>query len=316
MSTALVEVPVLTDVHKLRSNPAGTGSVCAHCGAESEVVLVSGTAVRRFRRPGGEWLAELVCLSAPAPEPPPRVHNDPTPITFVPGGGFIVGPEDETIDGASLNDTVKMVDLSVAFSPVLVIGGEFLPQGLYVGSERELNVPVEVQLVEGGYGLLHEDLFGRPTIHAPLAPLGPDVIARMRCRYLLQRGAWTKKILTLAPREQERVAAAFAISWVPTGALGEALGIKGAKAAAARAPRPALAAPAAAPLEVPAYAIIDGEHGPACWWSRINDPGSLDVAALPAGLKLCADHWQRVRQIQGGAFRRLDTRQYVGGRYR
>lgn len=75
--------------------------------------------------------------------------------------------------------------------------------------------------------------------------------------------------------------------------------------------------PNRAPVELPAGAMLKGPHGKSCCWWKVNAPELLNVADLPAGTKLCAEHWERVKQAQGGAFRRFGPhRDYVGGRYR
>jgi hypothetical protein len=84
-----------------------------------------------------------------------------------------------------------------------------------------------------------------------------------------------------------------------------------------RAPAPpAEPRPPRGPVEIPEGAVVP-EHGGACWFGRLNDLSVLDVTRLPAGFGLCAEHWERVRKAQGGAFRRpARHREYAGDRYR
>ena len=307
--------------HALETSPTGAHSVCKHCGAESEVVLSGGIAVRRYRRPGADWVAEVLCSYVPQVstdgQPTKLIHDHVGARTVFMDRGMLGVPEDEIIDGASLNATVIMVDLSVAFSPVLPYPGERMPSGIYIGSEHNFNLPVDVQeLVGGGYGLLPTDKGGQPTLYTPLSPLGPNIIARMRCRYLLQKGAWFKDLGRLDREGQRIIAAAFDIHWRPQAgtALGNAMGVTS-RDMLERAPARLPAPPS---LDLPPAAVLDGPHGKTCKWWTVNDPSVLDIAKLANGFKLCAEHWERVRVAQGGSFRAFGEHfQYVEGqRYR
>lgn len=74
--------------------------------------------------------------------------------------------------------------------------------------------------------------------------------------------------------------------------------------------------PPPAPLAPPADAILEGEHGRACCFWKLNDPSVFDVQKIPKDFKCCQAHWERVRVAQGGAFKRFGReRAYVDGRY-
>jgi hypothetical protein len=84
------------------------------------------------------------------------------------------------------------------------------------------------------------------------------------------------------------------------------------------APRPRREAPPGPPPELPERAILAGPHGQGCCFQSVHAPDRLDVARLPKGFKLCTEHWERVKEAQGGAFKRFDKageELYVGDRY-
>jgi hypothetical protein len=201
------------------------------CGTERDMTLLGGKTVRLYReRETDDWTDAVgpCAKSAGKPAAPPaapHVHDPKGATITFSYGGMIFPPADETIGGASLNATVAAVELSVAFSPVLCLPGEHIPEGIYrFGSNtehlrvhgREIQVPVEVQLLEGGsYGLCPTDKAGHATQYTPLSPLGPNVIQRMRARYLLQRSAWMRAFDKLLYREWQTVAMLFDIRSLP-----------------------------------------------------------------------------------------------------
>ena len=246
------------------------------------------------------------------------------------------GPE--TIDGCDVHTIAReMVDLDVAFSPVVV--------------ERDSVDATEVVALDGG--------LYRVTVLDRTMDVTRAELCVMRARWLLRRGVIMRSWHDLPVDAQRALTARFFLGrapWVaPKGspldrlargeignpitiardgdapidfaALTEILSTPGAEVppVCPTAPsgigdgeyavRETVKAPPA--LEPPATAVLDGAHDKRCCHWKLNDPSGLDVTKLPTGLVMCREHWERVRRAQGGAFRRFGPqREYVGDRYR
>ena len=247
------------------------------------------------------------------------------------------GPE--VVDGCNVVDIAReMVDLTVAHSPVI--------------HRRDSLIASDVAELEGGrYRVFIADE------QSSTLDVSADALKVMRARWLLWRGPILRSWHDLHARVQESLSREFFLGdmpWIPpkgspldrlargetsnpltiprdgdapvdVAALFTTLATPGAEVPAVCPTIPGgvttgvfavKAVPISAP-EPPASAVLDGPHDKRCCFWKLNDPSGLDVTKLPAGLVLCAEHWERVRKAQGGAFRRFGPqREYVGDRYR
>lgn len=184
----------------------GKGRYAAcECGVEEDLMEREGKLVRLYRAPGGEW-SEGAAMCPKYVAPPPAAAP-PTPVFLF---------DDEVIDGAKVADYAAMVELDIAYSPVLPLPGEEKPDGVFGPGVYHWNTPVEVTPTQGGsYMLAPTDRLGNPTL-ARAYPLlvaegtvSPETLKVWRARYLLRRGAWAKKVHTLPNGERQQVAHAF-----------------------------------------------------------------------------------------------------------
>lgn len=207
---AAAPVTLVQTTHKLVATPSGDRTACIWCKAESEVGLEEGRVVRRYRKPGGKWQAEIVCVGAPAPPAPPVQREgdaldaiaEQHPIVQVLRAHFpevdrMMAPE--VIDGHDVAKTAEMLDLSVECSPVV-----FRRDGIR---------PVQACMLDGGrYRVyIHENdamsAFGGYGMYGSnYTPEVPEAELRvMRARYLLLRGAAYRQLHLMPPHLRARV---------------------------------------------------------------------------------------------------------------
>ena len=209
-ATPPAPVTLVQPTHKLVATTDGLRSVCVWCGAESEVGLEDGRAVRRYRKPGGKWQAEIVCVGAPAPPAPPVQQEgdaidaiaEKHPIIQVlrkhlPEFDAMMAPE--VLDGYDVAKVAEQVDLSVECSPVIFRRGGIRP--------------VQACMLDGGkYRVyIHEDdsrsAFGGYGVYG--SAYTPEVTTAelrvMRARYLLLRGSAYRQLHLMPPHLRERV---------------------------------------------------------------------------------------------------------------
>lgn len=407
--------------HDLLAKPDGSGSACKHCGAESEVRLVDGRVQRSFRRPGGEWLPELLCLRPAAANPPPvQAPAASKPSDAVSGIVAVLKkqyPEafaPEIIGGHDVREAAKSVDLDVECSPVLWRQGS--------------RHPAQVSLLEDGRYRVHpseDDLENWSYTSGTYVDVSAEELRVMRARFLLVRAELYRTLHLLPPKMRETIESLFFPGGVFVPASGSRLAevmatgqpltiqLENGKTHAqvlaellaeageersnivfagedgklytaplvpsdmplpgpppARDPVPcahcgaptpggfcdncvrvareceiklsemrgrfageapevskarwtaegrdlrAPAPPQRAELRPPVSAVLKGEHDARCCFGQVNDPLVLDVTKLPKGFALCHEHWKRVKAAQGGRFRSVAHREYVGNRYR
>lgn len=181
---------------------AGKYMTCV-CGAEQDVVLHEGKATRLYRTGAAAAWSEVVapCSKRAALMPPlePKAQADPEATTRFAAALQSAYPEafaPEIIDGDNVDDAAAMVDLSIAFTPVL--------------ATRDSMCPADVAELDGG----RYRVFGEQTLDISAASLKV-----MRARYLLTRSAIVRRLPTMGDVDRRRIERAFwprgDVPWVP-----------------------------------------------------------------------------------------------------
>lgn len=198
------------------------------CGVEQDMALQDGKAVRLYRAPGLAWSPTVaICPKyvAPVEQPIPEDSYAAPDIRVAAavavqeqagarGEGSLVAAlrkanpgmfEPEIIGGTDVDEAAKMVDLTVACSPVLrACRGGIFPRSW---EESAALVPLEAMPLDGDrYRVFYEE--------------GPrdepvEVVKVMRARYLLQRAEIAKALYHMDSRDRERWARLYKITWLP-----------------------------------------------------------------------------------------------------
>ncbi len=196
-------LPSFPATHKFTFDQARSYPVC-RCGAEQDVVVRAGAALRLYRKgPKAAWAeaigacpksAGVIAPAPPAPAPtPPRAAS--TAVSGLESAlrkQFPEAFEPELIDGCDVQEAAKDVMLDVAFSPVL--------------DHRNARVPVDaVDLGDGCYRVFRKE---RSGVGQPI-DVSAEALQIMRARFLLVRGALVRRLRTMAPKHRQRIEKTF-----------------------------------------------------------------------------------------------------------
>ena len=206
-------LPSFPATHKYTFDQARSYSVC-RCGAEQDMVVRAGAALRLYRKAPKEAWAEAIgpCPKsagviappspAPAPPPPRAASTAVAGLESALRKQFPAAFEPELIDGYDVEQAAKAVMLDVAFSPVL--------------DRRDARIPVDaVALGDGSYRVFRKEKSGAGQ---PI-DVSAESLRVMRARFLLVQGAAIRRLPTMDPEQRQWVEKTFFprgdVPWVP-----------------------------------------------------------------------------------------------------
>lgn len=216
----------------------GRYATCA-CGAQNDVRLAVGGKTARFYRAPEEtdWQPTIArCAKYVAPPPPPPVVVEaPRPrltpeerqarrerlAKANPDMAAVGAFDPEIILGCDVEDAADDVDLTVAFSPVLVrplpkSAGSIYGPGCSLEEQRQAAmIPVEATDLGNGRYRVYGDRFGIFSTGLGMCDVNADELRVMRARFLLQRGALQRQLPRLDVATRERWMRLYKIHWMP-----------------------------------------------------------------------------------------------------